>query len=91
VQWELLNEYFLVYSPENDKAPLKDNKKYDSIKLCLTSNTSRTSLLFISYLCRTVFDKFLTLFQKTSPMIHLLYNELCEMYRGVLLQFLLLE
>jgi hypothetical protein len=43
------------------------------------------------YLCRTVFDKFLTLFQRTGPMIHLLYQELADMYRAVLLSFLTLE
>ncbi len=80
-----------MYLPENDKAPLKDNKKYDSIKSYLSSNLSRTRLLFISFLCRTIFDKFLTLFQRAGPMIHLLYNELSDMFRAVLLSFLRLE
>jgi len=84
-------EYFLVYLPENDKAALKDNKRYDSIKSCLSSNLSRTRLLFISFLCHTIFDKFLTLFQKATPMIHLLYNELSDMFRAILLCFLTLE
>ncbi|CAF2834584.1 unnamed protein product [Rotaria sp. Silwood2] len=90
-QWEILNEYFLVYLPENAKAQIKSNKKYNSIKSYLSSNVSRTRLLFISYLCRVVFDKFLTFFQKNSPMIHLLYEELSNLYRIVLLSFLTSE
>ena len=80
-----------MYLPENDKAPLKDNRRYDSIKSWLSSHLPRTRLLFISYLCRTIFDKFLALFQKTGPMIHLLYQELSNIYRSVLLQFLTSE
>lgn len=88
VQWEILKEYFLVYLPENDKGILKDNKRYDLIKSCLSSNVSRSRLLFISFLCQTIFDKFLTLFQKSTPLIHLLYSELSDMFRTVLLCFL---
>ena len=90
-QWGVLKEYFLVYLPEYDQITWKDNRRYDSIKLCLSSNLSRTCLLFISFLCNTIFDKFLTLFQKTTPVIHLLYNELSDMFRAVLLCFLTLE
>jgi len=90
-QWEILNEYFLVYLPENDKSQIKENKEYDSIKSSLSSHVLRTRLLFISYLCRAIFDKFLTLFQKTGPMIHLLYKELSDLYRTVLLSFLKLD
>ncbi|CAF2101817.1 unnamed protein product [Rotaria magnacalcarata] len=90
-QWEILNEYFLVYLPENDKTKIKENKKYNSIKSYLSSHVSRTRLLFISYLCRVVFDKFLTLFQKTGSMIHALYEELSNLYRTVLLSFLTSE
>lgn len=91
VQWEILKDYFLVYLPENDKAPLKENNRYNSIKSFLSLNLSRTRLLFVSFLCRTIFDKFLTLFQKTSPMIHLLYNELSDIFRTILSSFLTLE
>jgi hypothetical protein len=80
-----------VYLPENNQAQIKENKKYNSIKSCLSSNVSRTRFLFISYLCRAVFDKFLTVFQKTGPMIHLLYQELSDFYRTVLLSFLTVE
>ena len=74
--------------PKNGKTQIKDNKKYNSIKLCLSSHISRTRLLFISYLCRVVFSKFLTLFQKSNPTIHVLYEELSNLYRTVLLSFL---
>ena len=80
-----------MYLPENGKTQIKDNKKYNSIKLCLSSHISRTRLLFTSYLCRVIFDKFFTLFQKSSPMIHVLYEELSNLYRTVLLSFLTSE
>ena len=40
---------------------------------------------------RVVFGKFLTLFQKSSPMIHVFYEELSNLYRTVLLSFLTSE
>ncbi len=80
-----------MYLPANNKTQIKENKKYNSIKSCLTSHVSKTRLLFISYLCRSIFDKFLTIFQKSSPMIHLLYEELSNVYRMVLLSFLVFD
>lgn len=49
---------------------------------------SKARVSFISYLCRAVFDKFLTWFQQEGPLIHLLYQELSDLYRTLLLCFL---
>lgn len=61
-QGTALSEYFLVYLPRNEKAHTSGNSKYDSIKSNLSSNVCKARLLFISHLCRSVFDRFLTWF-----------------------------
>jgi len=43
------------------------------------------------FLCQSVFDRFLTWFQKEGPLIHLLHSELSDLYRTVLLSFLTAE
>lgn len=45
-------------------------------------------LCFISYLCESVFDRFLVFFQSEEPLIHLLYSELTKLYRNILLSFM---
>ncbi len=40
------------------------------------------------YLCENIFDCFLTYFQSEKPLIHLLYHEIIELFRNVLLSFL---
>ena len=87
-QWNALGEYFLVYLPTNEKAQTLGNAKYDSIKSNLSSHVCKTRLLFVSYLCRSIFDRFLTWFQQEGPLIHLLHQELSDLYRIVLLSFL---
>ena len=52
------------------------------------SNISKVRLNFILFLCQSIFDPFLTWFQKEGPLVHLLYYELCELYHTVLLSFL---
>jgi len=52
------------------------------------SNVSKVRLHFILFLCRSIFDRFLTWCQKEGPLIHLLYDELSDLYRTVLLSFL---
>ena len=77
-----------MYLPAHEKAQTVKNTKYDAIKSNLSSHVSKTRLLFISYICRTIFDKLLTWFQQEGPLIHLLHKELSDLYRIVLLSFL---
>ena len=77
-----------MYLPAHDKAHTVENTKYDAIKSNLSSHVSKTRLLFISYICRAIFDKLLTWFQQEGPLIHLLHQELSDLYRTVLLSFL---
>ena len=43
-KWDVLNEYFIVYLPEHDKATTLENKKHDTIKSNLSSNISKVRL-----------------------------------------------
>lgn len=81
-------DYFLRFLPEKQPSQIKKNKRYDSIKLTLSSNLSKVKLNFILYLCENIFDRFLTYFQSEEPLIHLLYHEMTELFRNVLLSFL---
>ncbi len=54
----------------------------------MSSNLSKVKLNFILYLCEHIFDRFLTYFQSEEPLIHILYHEMVELYRNVLLSFL---
>ncbi|CAF4919702.1 unnamed protein product, partial [Rotaria sp. Silwood1] len=86
--WEPLHEYFLMYLPVNKKQQVQNNDRYERIKESLTSYVIKIRLQFVLFLCETIFDRFLTLFQQEAPLIHLLYYELPSLYRLVLLQFL---
>ena len=86
--WDALKDYFLVYLPENEKAQIRENDRYNKIKSNLISSLVKIRLNFVLFLCETIFDRFLTWFQQEGPLIHLLHHELSELYRSVLLQFL---
>lgn len=88
VLWEPLHEYFLVYLPVNQKVQVQNNDRYERIKETLTSYVIKIRLQFVLFLCETIFDRFLTLFQQEAPLIHVLHYELSSLYRLVLLQFL---
>ena len=86
--WEPLQEYFLTFLPTKQNRKMQNNGRYDRIKLILTSYKIKIQLNVVLFLCETVFDRFLTFFQQEAPLIHLLYVELSELYREVLVQFL---
>ncbi|CAF4661877.1 unnamed protein product [Rotaria sp. Silwood2] len=86
--WEPLHECFLTFLPDNQKVQIRNNERYDRIKLTLTSYVIKIRLHFILFLCETIFDRFLTLFQQEAPLIHLLHYELSSLYRMILLKFL---
>jgi hypothetical protein len=87
----VLREYFLVYLPANQRQQIQKNNRYDRIQEALASQLSKTRLSFILYLCRSIFDRFLTWFQQEGPLVHLLHHELSELYRAILLSFVAAE
>ncbi|CAM4849502.1 unnamed protein product [Rotaria magnacalcarata] len=84
----MFREYFLVYLPSKQQKQIQSNSHYDNIKEVLMSNISKIRLNSILFLCQSIFDRFLTWLQKERPLVHLLYNALCDLYRTVLLSFL---
>ncbi|CAF5217312.1 unnamed protein product, partial [Rotaria magnacalcarata] len=86
--WDPLNEYFLNFLPRIQKSQLNKTEKYEKIKSNLTSNVVKIRLQFVLFLCKNIFDRFLTWFQQEEPLIHLLYRELSELFYLVLAQFL---
>ncbi|CAF0764829.1 unnamed protein product [Adineta ricciae] len=88
IQWEVLCDYFLRFLPEKQSSQIQKNKRFDNIKLVLSSNLAKVRLNFVLFLCQNIFDRFLTFFQCEEPLIHLLYKELTELYRNILLAFL---
>ena len=49
--------------------------------------TTRVTLEFLSNVI-PVFEKFLLLFQKSSPVVHFLYDEMCEIILKLLRRFI---
>ncbi|CAF1584973.1 unnamed protein product [Rotaria magnacalcarata] len=88
ILWGPLQEYFLVYLPVNQKLQVQNNDRYEKIKETLTSYVIKIRLQFVLFLCETIFDRFLTLFQQETPLIHVLHYELSSLYCLVLLKFL---
>ncbi len=43
------------------------------------------------FIYQSICDRFLKWFQKDEPLIHLLYDKLCDLYRTILLSFLSFE
>ena len=84
----MLCEYFLIYLPSKQQKSIQKNSRYTDIKEVLMSNILKVRLNFTLFLCQSIFDPFLTWFQKERPLVHLLYYELCELYHTVLLSFL---
>ena len=82
---------FFVFLPEKQSSQIQNNKRFDSIKSILSSNLSKVRLNFVLYLCQNLFDRFLTFFQSEAPLIHLLHNEMSDLYRNTLLSFLKLD
>ncbi|CAF1394635.1 unnamed protein product, partial [Rotaria sordida] len=40
-QWDILCDYFLCFLPEKPPVQIRENKRYESIKLVLSSNFSK--------------------------------------------------
>jgi hypothetical protein len=76
-----------MFLPDNNKSQIEKNERYERIKLTLTSYVIKIRLQFVLFLCETIFDRFLTLFQQEAPLIHILYPELSSLYRLILSQF----
>ena len=84
----MFREYFLIYLPSKQQKSIQKIFRYNDIKEVRMSNISKVRLNFILFLCQSIFDPFLTWFQKEGPLVHFLYYKLCKLYHTVLLSFL---
>ena len=85
-QWNIINEYFLIFLPKSDKI-LDRNDRFQRIKTMLENKLTTARFHFILYLYRNIFKKALVWFQQEQPLVHVLYNECCNVLRSVLLCF----
>lgn len=83
-QYPALKEYFLSIVP---KSKIKINDKCIKISEFLKNPKSLIYLHFVNFLCN-VFVPYLSLFQKESPLIHVLYSKLNELVRNIMFKFL---
>ena len=61
-QWNIINEYFLVFLPKSDKT-LDRNDRFQRIKTMFENKLTTARFHFILYLYRTIFKKALVWFQ----------------------------
>ncbi|CAF1531235.1 unnamed protein product [Adineta ricciae] len=85
-QWNIINEYFLIYLPQSDKT-LARNDRFQRITTTLKDKSTLTRFHFILYLYRTIFKKALVWFQQERLLVHLVFGECCNVLRSVLLCF----
>jgi len=85
-KWNIINEYFLVYLPTIEKK-IDRNEKYQRIKNLINDKSTLPKFHFIVFLYRTLFKKQLVWLQQEQPLVHLLYDECCNMLRNILFSF----
>ncbi|CAF1096593.1 unnamed protein product [Didymodactylos carnosus] len=86
-QWEMLKNNFLSYLPEHGKTSIRNNKRYDRIKKTFSDEIICVRILFIRNF-DSDFNRFCTIFQEQAPLIRVLYDELCELLKNLLLRYL---
>lgn len=90
--WEPLVKYFLTTLPKTaaDARTLKmveSNPKYIRICRMLKSPTTLIQINFLLSLS-ALYDKFLKLFQREDPLVHILHSEMMDLLRSFMLRFL---
>ena len=90
--FEPLCEYFLKELPKTatqNKTPklLEKNETYNRICRTLKAPATLIQMNFLISL-KPLYDKFLKLFQREDPLIHILYSEMKDLLRAFMLRFL---
>lgn len=87
-QYPVLKKYFLETIPRGPSGQLPiTGDRYKRIKSALTDPSTLVYLNFIAFHALQ-FTPFLTFFQKSEPLVHILYDKLNELVRTLMLLFM---
>ena len=94
-QMEVIEEYFFKEVPQEARrsktvSKLEYNERYRRICQKLKDSNVKVQLHFLSSL-EEIFQPLLTLFQKEEPLVHVLFDQLSEFVRTMMLRFLKVE
>lgn len=73
-QWPSVKEYFLKYVPTKCHY-IEKTTKYKNIVKCLKDPTTKAAILFVIS-SSELFTKYTGMFQKSEPLVHLMYTEI---------------
>lgn len=82
-QWEALKEYFLKFIPECKIKSQFQSCSYKFLVSILTDSSTLTRLCFLKAIGES-FENFLKIMQAEEPLIHILYDELCNLIKSLL-------
>ena len=86
--WDALVQYFLNELPKSKAwKQIHKNEKYLRIARKLNDDSMKVELVFLIEL-EPLFKRFLKLFQKEEPLIHLIHEEMVELIKSFMRRFL---
>ena len=87
-QWDAITKFITELAKDQKKVPKSINFKRVYMMLGTKEKAStRVSLTFLSKVI-PLFEKFLLLFQKSTPVVHILYDSLCDILNKLFRRFL---
>lgn len=84
-QWKAVEHYFLKYIPKSCPNLEKTNT-YKTIYNFLKSSRMKAEIIFVIS-SANLFTKFTGVFQKSEPLIHLVYSEIMLLLKSIMLRF----
>lgn len=87
-QWDNLKEYFLKLLPKekNFAKDIESTDRYQRIRKCLISETSKLYMSFAVYVA-DILEEFIIPFQCSKPMVHVLYTSMGDMFFKLMANF----
>lgn len=90
-QFSVLKKYFEVAIPKaSNSKSVCSGDRYKRIKTAVSDPATLVHLNFIAFVASNL-TPFLTLFQKSEPLVHVLYEKLSELVRQLMLKFMKTE
>lgn len=90
--WSAIEDYFLKKLPKQSvenktQKLLEKNARYLRICRCLKSQETLVQINFLISL-QALYDRFLLMFQREDPLVHILYSEMSDMIKSFMLRFI---